>query len=637
MLVNVQGRGIRVAIDDALRLTVSGRDGEPLWESSASLPPSVCAGDGTGESRRLGLADARERSMHPFADGRYRGQRIILSGYPGADLRLDLVVALDADDDELLIGIEQTGGEHAVQRVEHLYRFERPAAQGGCLVLPHGSGYLVPADCPDALPGRGPEPIQVGGRWSLPIFGLTRDGAGLCATVDTWWDAEVRAHHLPGDRSILDFSWADELGTLAYPRRLLVHFARDLDYVAMAKRYRAAARRQGLVRTLEEKADDSPRIREYAANVLFRWTEWSGADAERVLGDLRRLREQGIGANLFYPKWGGPDGRPPIQNHQAFLVDEPGDGGWAPMVDFANRARELGCLTQGFIRPCEQSPGVTGYDKSFWAVGADGARSDHLSTHAALAITSAALDGLEERGLHLDVLYFDGYTAASIPPRNFSPEYPVTRRQVFEHQQACFDETRRRGIIPAGELRQFWAIPHCDHFFFSDWSGHRLSACVDDEKSEDSESEHRPVGEPIPWCQLVFHDCCMSGFSGDPGQGAFYDWFPSRSHRLYELMYGAPPSWNWMLSPRDGYPVPVADWQSARTARALEWLRTWRAFYRSIAMSEMTAHRLLSPDGALQRTEFACGIAAEFDLPDERYRILGSPDFDGTWQTPISP
>ena len=635
MTANLQGRGVRVSIDDALRLRVSGLDGELQWESSPSVPPAVCADTGHGAPRRYALADARERSVRPFADGRYRGQRMALASYPGADVALELIVALDADDDELLLGIEQTGGEHAVQRVEHLYRFERPADQGGCLVLPHGSGYLVPADCPDALPGRGPEPIQVGGRWSLPIFGLTRDGAGLCATVDTWWDAEVRAHHLPGERSILDFSWADELGTLAYPRRLLVHFARDLDYVSMAKRYRAAARRQGLVRTLEEKADESPRIREYAGNVLFRWTEWSGADAERVLGDLRRLRSMGIGANLFYPKWGGPDGRPPIQNHQAFLVDEPGDGGWAPMVDFANRARELGCLTQGFIRPCEQSPGVAGYDESFWAVEADGSRSDHLGTHAALAITSAALDGLEQRGLRFDVLYFDGYTAASIPPRNFSPDHPVTRRQVFEHQQACFDETRRRGIIPAGELRQFWAIPHCDHFFFTDWSGHRLSARVADGETE--ESEHRPVGEPIPLCQLVFHDCCMSGFSGDPGQGAFYDWFPSRSHRLYELLYGAPPSWNWMLSPRDGYPVPVSDWRSDRTARALAWLRTWSAFYRSIALSEMTAHRMLSPDGALQRTEFACGVAAEFDLPGERFRILGSPDFDGTWQTPVSP
>ena len=632
MLMNLSGRTVTVAIDDALRLTVAARDGEPLWESSAQNPPAVWVTGGTDGPRQMGLADARERSVRPFADGRYAGHRILLSGYPAADLTLALSVALDADDDELLIQVEQTGGEQAVQRIEHLYRFERPVAQGGYLVLPQGSGYLVAADCADELPGRGPESIQVGGRWTLPMFGLTRDGTSLCATVDTWWDAEVRAHHLPGDRSILDFSWADALGTLAYPRRLLIHFARDMDYVAMAKRYRAVAREQGLLRTLEEKAADSPRIREYADNILFRWTEWNGADAKHVLGDLRRLRQLGIGVNLFYPKWGGPRGRPPMQNHQAFLVDEPGDGGWGPLVDFANRARELGCLTQGFIRPCEQTPGVPGYEESYWAQGADGSRSDHLSTRVALDLTTAALDSLEAHSLRFDVLYFDGYTAANIPPRDFLPAHPVPRRQVFEDQNACFDETRRRGIIPAGELRQFWAIPHCDHFFFTDWSGHRLSA-----RADDDQAEHRPVGEPIPLCQLVFGDCSVCGFSGDPGQGPLYDWFPSRPHRLYELLFAAAPAYNWILSPADGYPVPVADWQSDRTQRALQWLGTWSAFYRSIAMSEMTDHRMLSADGSLQRTEFACGIAAEFDLPGERYRIHGSPHFDGTWQSPVSP
>ena len=51
----------------------------------------------------------------------------------------------------------------------------------------------------------------------------------------------------------------------------------------------------------------------------------------------------------------------------------------------------------------------------------------------------------------------------------------------------------------------------------------------------------------------------------------------------------------------------------------------------------MTALRLLSRGGALQRAEVVCGIAVEFDLPGQGYRILGSPDFDGTWQTPVSP
>ena len=40
--------------------------------------------------------------------------------------------------------------------VEQLYRIEKPVSDGGYLVLPHGSGYLIPADCPDELPGQGP-------------------------------------------------------------------------------------------------------------------------------------------------------------------------------------------------------------------------------------------------------------------------------------------------------------------------------------------------------------------------------------------------------------------------------------------------------------------------------------------------
>ena len=51
----------------------------------------------------------------------------------------------------------------------------------------------------------------------------------------------------------------------------------------------------------------------------------------------------------------------------------------------------------------------------------------------------------------------------------------------------------------------------------------------------------------------------------------------------------------------------------------------------------MTALRLMSRGGARQRTEVVCGIAAKFDLPGEGYRILGSPDFDDTRQTPVSP
>ena len=99
---------------------------------------------------------------------------------------------------------------------------------------------------------------------------------------------------------------------------------------------------------------------------------------------------------------------------------------------------------------------------------------------------------------------------------------------AFEAQNACFAETRRRGIMPAAELARFWCIPNCDYFFFTDWSSDRLS-------NTPVQGASAPVGEPIPLFQLAFHDCYMAGFSGggysvySPG----YDWWERTEHRDY--------------------------------------------------------------------------------------------------------
>ena len=636
--LKLDGRQVKVLVDNNLRLSVLASNGDPLWESSAQRPPRFRVQNRPEESKAQNLADATEVSSSQFAEGDYKGHRITLSGYPQTDVALALIIALDSDHDELLVQIEQVSGRETVLRVDHLYRFERPVSQGGYMVLPCGSGYLVAADCPDELPGQGQEATQIGGEWCLPMLGMTHDRSSMCAIVDTWWDAEVRAHHLPGDRSVLDFSWADSLGNLSYPRRMYLRFAQDMDYVAMAKFYRTRASKQGLLRSLEEKAEQMPLLRDHVRNIMFRWLAWNAKDGANVLANIRRIREMGLGVNFLFPKWGSAPYSPakdsqtnPVDHDwQAYLMSDPVKGGWPWMVDYVKQVREMGGVIQAFVRLREQVPGRPGYDESRWSVDASGNRVKRLSTHDALDVTTRVLDSLEEKALRFDLLYFDGYAAADIPFQDYSPDHPVTRRQVFETESACFAETRRRGIIAGGELRQFWAIADCDWFFFTDWAHHRLSNVPPDSLGQE------PVGEPIPLCQLVFHDCCICGFSGDPGQGTQYDWFSNRSHRLYELMFASAPCYNWTISPKDGQPVPVRDWNSQRTRRAFEWLKTWSAYYRSVAMSPMVSHKFLSDDRTRQQIEFANGVSAEFDLAGDRYRINGVEEFRGDWQTPES-
>ena len=632
-LLMLTGQKIRIVLNEDLRLIAQGRDGRPVWESSGSLPPTAVARQGSGAPRRLPLGAAREVSLSACTEGPYQGQAVRLTGFEGVDMGIDLVLALDPDCDELLIQVSQSGGADTLVGVDHLYRFEKSVTEGGYMVLPHGSGYLIPADCPEPLPGAGEAGGIIGARWTLPLFGMVRGSDSLCAMVETWWDCDVAADHIPGDCSALDFSWVPSLGEFSYPRRQRIRFAEDMDHAGMARVYRERARQDGLVRTLEEKADDTPVIRRYVENVLFRWPAWNPDEAPAVLADIRRLRDAGLGINFFYPKWSTAGYAPEVgtattanAGWQAFLHPNPVPGGWPTLVDLEKQVHDLGCVIQGFVCPISQGSEGVQYDENRWPVDARGERGRScLSSYDAVERMERVLDAVERAGLRLDVLYYDGFCAHLDMPEDFSPAHPIARRQNIQAENDCFAATRGRGIVPGAELARFWAMGDCDYFFFTDWSADRLA-------NAPNQHSPGPVGEPVPLFQLVFHDCYIAGFSGG-GYVAYspgYDWWDDRTPRLYELMYGSAPAYNWL----PGHEVPVRDWESLFAQSKGAWLALWSAFYRAIAMSAMSAHRFLSPDRRLQRVEFANGAAAEFNMAENTFRVDGVEGFSGGWQVP---
>ena len=637
--LKLQGKNIDVTINDDMSLSVSTRGERTAWESSKSRKPTAVVRHGSRTST-ISPAAASQVSVSEAEDGKYRGKTVRLSGYGDIDVVLEFSFMIDADADELLVQAAQSGGRDSVVSVEHFYRFEKPVADGGYMVLPHGSGYLIAADCSDELPGEAFRGGLIGARWALPMFGIVRGDLGMCAIVETWWDCDVEPEHQPGRQSALDFHWRPSLGTLRYPRRFVLSFAKGMDYVAMAKLYRRRAAEEGLVRTLQEKAVETPAISRYIANVLLRWPAWNTQDGPAVLKDIRVLRDMGFGINFFFPKWPSlgysPDrstGNTSDAGWQAYLHPDPVPGGWQSLAGYAEAVRELGCIVQAFVCPRTQHLGGPGYDEERWPLDEHGIRpgggenqpGQSLSTHDAVERTKWVLDGIESNRLGFDVLYFDGYSAYSPVPEDFSPSHPVSFRQTYEAQNDCLAETRRRGIMPGAEVARFWCIADCDYFFFSDWSSDRLS-------NAPVQGAPAPVGEPVPLFQLVFHDCCIAGFSGG-GYGLYapgYDWWSDRTPRLYELLFASAPAHNWLP---DGY-VPVRDWEDEKTKRRWAWLKRWSNYYRSIATSEMISHRFLSSDWKQHRVEFANGVAAEFDTAANRMRIKGIPGFSGDWEEP---
>jgi len=633
--IELRGKAIRVTLDHDLVLAVNRSDGRPLWQSARSCPPVLVTGEGARQQKEALLSAATESVVSPFTDGNYRGQRLRLSGYESLDVCLELAIGLDEATGELLIQIAQVGGSDIVAAVRHLYRFEKPTTDGGYMVLPHGSGYLIPAECRDELPGqdRSRAGGVIGARWTLPLFGMVRGHDSLCVIAETWWDCDVSACHAPGDHSLLDFSWESSLGKLAYPRRQILRFDDGMGYAGMAKLYREHARRNGLVRTLEEKAEQTPVIRQYAKNVLLRWPAWNPNDGPAVLADIQKLRDAGFGINFFYPKWSSAGYTPKTGSAttasagwQAFLHPTPVPGGWPTLVELENAVHGLGCVIQGFVCPLSQTADGVDYDDGRWPTDAAGEKHEgHVSSYDAFDRMQRVFDNLAQVGLKLDVLYYDGFSAHLDMAEDFTPSHPVARRQNIEAQTDCFAETRRRGIMPGAELARFWAIGDCDYFFFTDWSADRLS---------NAPNQHcpAPAGQPVPLFQLVFHDCYMAGFSGG-GYVAYspgYDWWDKCTPRLYELMYASAPAYNWLPKPD----VPIQDWSSEFARRKLAWLKQWSAWYRAIATSAMASHQFLSPDRTMQRVEFDNGIAAEFNIADNRFRVVGLKGFSGNWEAP---
>lgn len=325
----LEGNDLTVGVDENLALTVYRGPGNPMWSTQESSTPAVTAQPSGGEATRpISLGGAAGRSAERFDDGQFRGHRIHLQDLAGADVELDLILAL-APWGELLVEVKQVGGSDTVQSVANLYSWSVKPGAESYLVVPHGSGYMIRCDSP--------EPVRlsgfVGAAWSLPLFGIVRGDQTCYQVIETWWDAKVSVEHTPGNGSRLTLDWEASLGKLAYPRRVLIRFAENLDHLGMAKAYRRLLIERGELSTLAERAEKLPGLRPFLSGMEYRHVPWDPEKQSVALDNIRRFQESGLPVTFFHPKWPAP-GREP-GGWQEFLQEEPVPGGWPTPRDRA--------------------------------------------------------------------------------------------------------------------------------------------------------------------------------------------------------------------------------------------------------------------------------------------------------------
>ena len=603
-----------VGVDQDLTLNVYQANPPQLtWQSSkASKPTAFVLINGRDDPAQVPLGDAANREVDEFRDeAGHRGHRARLSGLPGVEVELELIYAID-DEGELLVQVEQIGGRDVVQRITGLYDWRLTPDTDASIMVPRGSGYLVRTDQPGEVEIEG----FFGTAHSMPLFGIVHGDHCQYQIVDTWWDAYLSVKHAPEKDTVLMLAWEASLGKLSYPRRVLIRFGKHIDHVGMAKGYRKYLIDRGEFKTLKERASALPVLDQYLSGVEYRWPHWPETQDEidQLQSNIRHFQDAGLPISFFYPKWPAQGvGKSDLDFYdagwQGYLHPAPMPGGWNAAVKLLDVVHELGCTAKVMIMPHIYRDDASEWDP---AKHSGIKHMPALSDHHAEWMIKAVHDSIAEKQFKIDAMYFDGSSAYS----GHDEHQGRTRRQGFEAQVAQFDETRRRGIIPGAELARSWAIPACDYFFFTDWSSDRLEN-----------------GEPVPVMPLIFHDCYGAHFSGggyyDEG---VYDWPEDRHPRLYELMYAAVPSHNWL--PGGSREIEPDDWGSDKMNRRLSWLKKWHAYYRKVCYAEMTNHQYLNDDRTLQRIEFANGVTVDFDLEKGLFRVQGIEEFTGDWEEP---
>ena len=599
-------RGKSVTIDMGLDLSLSvfQQSQDPIWRSVNDPAVTVQFHESIPNepsSRRIPLEEFDERTVEDFNDGIHEGHRIHLRCPAITDAQIVLILAV-SQQGELMVEVEQVGGRDTVQLVADLYTWAIEPAANSYTLVPVGSGYIVRSDSDQDVTLGG----FVGAAYSLPLFGMVRGDRSMYQIVETWWDAHVAVTHRSQKGTVVNLEWKPSLGALRYARRVLVRFGENLDHVGIAKAYRRYLIERDQFTTLKQQAEELPSLRAYLSRIEYRVLFWKHDQHPQTLENIRRFQNAGLPIAYFFPKFGTRAW------WQDYLEPNPVPEGWPAILEHAAAVRDLGCTIKLFIDANRYFKDRPGYDPS----KATGKSHPGINSHAMVEANGLVLEVLSQRGFPCDALYFDAFSAHSGHVEHQSPRGPVSRRQTFESQIACFRQTRKHGIVPGGELGRFWAVGECPFFFFTDWSSDRLRQ-----------------GEPIPLFPLIFHDCYGAHFSGG-GYDQRHDWYPDRHPRLYELMYVAIPSYNWITG--SGLrPIRSEDWQSEALGRRIEWLKLWHAYYQKICYAEMTSHQFLNAERTRQRIEFANGVIADFDLAEGMFRVKGVEEFTGDWQRPV--
>lgn len=471
------------------------------------------------------------------------------------------------------------------------------------LVLPQGVGRWIRKP----LAGRHfwVFPSHLNMRW----FGGLRGEHGWMGIVDEGYqDAGVLAANM-----MATTGWLKSMGRWQGKRTVRFRFVRG-NYVELAKTFRTYAKEKGLFRSLEEKAQTTPALKNLlGGRAVFFWQGTtlhperledrllplsegdqqpsfkkclSHADVANLIGQIKQAGMRGLVALCGWIRGGydesHPDIWPPepvlgsLDELKALLVQP------APLTvglhdNYQDIYSQSASWPKGVVRMRSGQPMPGG----FWA----GGQAYILNSRDSVAYLRRNWEQLGTLGLR--AVYCDTTTGVQFY-ESYEPGNTQTRSQDEAGKTELLAFFKKQGVVLGSEGGADFGVPFADFFL-------------------PFQQDH-VAGESIPLWPLVYHDAAISYIASDATTSS-----RETQKRLWltQMLWGYPIRW---------YFASQAEWDKSKVAFEESFIVD--RWLERVATSEMVSHRFLADN--VEEVVYANGLTLRVNFSAEACTVEGT-------------
>jgi Glycosyl hydrolases related to GH101 family, GH129 len=472
--------------------------------------------------------------------------------------------------------------------------------------MPVNEGISYPVDDP-TLPQM--HYILYGGHGlCMAWYGVTAGTDGMMAIVQTADDASVGVRRHEGLLVEVPL-WDPQKGRFGYARQMRYVFLADGGYVAMAKRYRAYAKKIGRFVTLAQKRKERPAI-DLLVGAVNVWC-WE-PDAPAICS---RLRSLGIDRIL----WSNRRSPQEIDALNAMGVLTSRYDIYQDVMDPANfpklRYIHPDWPTSAWPKDCIVGP--DGKLINGWMV--EGKDGKHYYCNV---LCDLCAPGYARRRIAADLkehhyrCRFIDTTTASPWRECYSPEHPMTRTQSREAKMKLLSVVSDEfGLVCGSETGHDAAVPYADYFegmmslgpYRVPDAGRNMQQVLTKVPERVAKFQTGSYYR-LPLWELVYHDCVVA----DWYWGDYNNKLPALWDRrdLFNALYATPPMFMFNKQVWDRY-----------ERRFVQSYKASGAIVRACGYSEMLYHKWLTADHTVQQTHFSNGVTVTVNFGPKPYRL----------------